>query len=214
VALTTDRNAVTDQYPCSEKQHVYEVRSLPSMPDDAGSVILLDRALSVLDRLDYSSSMHLDFLDIKEGIALEKVGPELSSGFSGNWHSASEVCGWGTPGTPNSVLVNEAPGGQGLNLSSERVSPDGDGFEDAVSVRVIPGGSDNVVTVTIFNAQGYPVRRLAERLVAGEEAMIIWDGTGDDGRRLSAGLYMIIAESYNSRGQTWRRKKVCAVLYR
>ncbi len=214
VALTTDRDAVTDHYPCSEKQDVYEVRSLPSMPDDEGSVIILDRELNILDRLDYSSSMHLDFLDIKEGIALEKVGPELSSGFPGNWHSASEVCGWGTPGAPNSVLVNEAPGGQGLNLSSERISPDGDGFEDALSVRVVPGGSDNVVTVTVFNSRGYPVRLLAERFVAGEEALIVWDGTGDNGRRLNAGLYMIIAESYNSRGQTWRRKEVCALLYR
>ncbi len=184
------------------------------MPDDEGSVIILDRALNVIDRLDYSSSMHLDFLDIKEGIALEKVGPELSSGFSGNWHSASEACAWGTPGAPNSVLVSGTPEGQGLNLSSERVSPDGDGFEDVVSVRVVPGGSDNVVTVTVFNSRGYPVRLLAERLVAGEEALIVWDGTGDDCRRLSAGLYIIIAESYNSRGQTWRRKRVCALLYR
>ncbi len=214
VALTTDKNAVTGNYFCSEKQNVYEVRSLPAMPDDEGMVVILDRALNVLDRLDYSSSMHLGFLDIKEGIALEKVGPELSSGFSGNWHSASEACGWGTPGAPNSVLVNEAPEGQGLNLSSGRVSPDGDGFEDAVSLRVVPGGSDNVVTVTVFNSRGYPVKRLAERLVAGEEALIVWDGTGDGGRRLSAGLYMIIAESYNSRGQTWRRKEVCALLYR
>lgn len=214
VALTTDKNAVTDNYPCSEKHDVYEVRSLPSMPDDEGTVIILDRALNMLDRLDYSSSMHLDFLDIKEGISLEKVGPGLSSGFPYNWHSASEVCLWGTPGAPNSVLVNEAPEGQGLNLSSERISPDGDGFEDALSVRVVPGGSDNVVTVTVFNSRGYPVRRLAERLVAGDEALIVWDGTGDGGGRLSAGLYMIIAESYNSRGQTWRRKEVCALLYR
>ncbi|HSO77557.1 MAG TPA: hypothetical protein VLQ76_03245, partial [Bacteroidales bacterium] len=214
VALTTDKYAVTDNYPCSEKHDIYEVRSLPSMPDDEGTVIILDRTLNIIDRLDYSSSMHLDFLDIKEGIALEKVGPGLSSGFPYNWHSASEVCVWGTPGAPNSVLVNEAPEGQGLNLSSERISPDGDGFEDALLVRVVPGGSDNVVTVTVFNSRGYPVRRLAERLVAGEEALIVWDGTGDGGRRLSAGLYMIIAESYNSRGQTWRRKEVCALLYR
>jgi hypothetical protein len=214
VALTTDKNAVTGTYFCSEKREVYEVRSLPSMPDDEGSVVLLDRALNILDRVDYSSSMHLDFLDNKEGIALEKVGPMLSSGFPTNWHSASEACGWGTPGAPNSVLVNEAPAGEGLNLSAARVSPDGDGFEDAVSVRVVPGGSDNVVTVTIFNSRGYPVRRLAERFFAGEEALIVWDGTGDDGRRLSAGLYLIVAESYNSRGQTWRRKEVCALLYR
>ena len=138
----------------------------------------------------------------------------LSSCFPYNWHSASETCNWGTPGVTNSVLISETEEVPGLNLSSKRVSPDGDGFEDVISVRVIPGGSDNVVTVTVINERGYVVRRLAERFFAGSEALFVWDGTGDDGKRLNAGLYMIMSESYNSLGQTRRWKKVCALLYR
>ena len=214
VAVTTGRNEVTASYSCSEKKSVHEVVSLPSMPDDQGTLILLDRSLNILDRVDYSGSMHMAFLGNTEGIALEKAGPELPSGSSDNWHSATEACGWGTPGAINSVLAVHSGQAPGLSLSSERISPDGDGFEDVITARVLPGGSDNVITVTVFNARGYAVRRLAQRYFAGEEALIIWDGTGDEGNRLNSGLYMIMAESYNSRGQTQRWERVCALLYR
>lgn len=83
-----------------------------------------------------------------------------------------------------------------------------------ISVGVFPGGEDNVISVTVFNDRGYPARRLAERFYAGNGARFIWDGLADDGVRLPAGLYLIIAESYNNTGTSRRWKEVCALLYR
>ena len=79
---------------------------------------------------------------------------------------------------------------------------------------VFPGGEGNVITVTIFNDRGYPVRRLAERVTADAGARFVWDGVSDSGARLPAGLYMIVAESFNTAGLSRRWKKVCALLYR
>ena len=214
VALTTDRESVADNYRCAGKHSLYEITALPSMPDDKGSLVLYDRELNIIDRVDYSSSMHLLFLDGTEGIALEKVAPSLSSGIPDNWHSASEACGWGTPGAENSNLLDPSDEGSGMILSSSRISPDCDGFEDIVSVDVFPGGNDNVITVTVFNDRGYIVRRLANRFVAGEGARFIWDGTTDAGARLPAGLYMVIAEAFNAEGVSGRWKEICALLYR
>jgi len=214
VALTTDRESVADNYRCSGIQSVFEIAVLPSMPDDQGSLVLYDHGLNIIDRVDYSSSMHLLFLSGTEGIALEKVAPGLPSGIPGNWHSASEGCGWGTPGMENSTSLDPADESRGMTLSSSRVSPDCDGFEDVVSVDVFPGGSENVITVIVFSDRGYIVRRLAERFAAGEGARFVWDGTSDAGARLPAGLYMIIAEAYNTEGLSARWKKVCALVYR
>lgn len=214
VALTTDRVAVTEHYPCSEGKNIYEAARLPSMPDDRGSVIIYDRMLNIIDRVDYSASMHLLFLSGTEGIALEKVAPELASDMSASWHSASEACGWGTPGTVNSTLVNKTGERSGMQLSATRISPDNDGFEDVISVDVFPGGDGNVISVTVFNDRGFIVRKLAERFAADAGARFIWDGTSDSGTRLPAGLYMIIAESFNTDGKTRRWKDVCALLYR
>ena len=214
IAVTVDRDAVVEGYPSAAPYEVFEASRMPSMPDDGGMLILYNRLLSVVDRVSYSNEMHQRFLSGTTGIALEKVSPELPSDVASSWHSASEACGWGTPGAVNSVTVAHADAGQGLTLSSTRVSPDGDGFEEVVSVSVWPGGEDNIITVTVFNDRGYCVRRLAERFSGGAGATFIWDGTTDSGARLPAGLYMIMAESINSSGVSRRWKKVCAVLYR
>lgn len=214
VALTQDRGKVLDHYPCADGLSLYVADRLPALRNDKGTVVLYDRSLNIIDRVDYSDDMHLLFLTGTKGVALEKVSPSLSSDVPGNWHSASEACGWGTPGAPNSVTVTISEEAKGLTLSSSRVSPDGDGYEDVISVNIFPGGEGNVISVTVFNDRGYPVRRLAERFAAGSGAHFIWDGTTDSGSRLPAGLYMIIAESYNAAGSSGRWKAVCALLYR
>ncbi len=214
LALTTDRSSVLSCYSCAEPAFVYEADRLPALPDGEGSLLLYDRVLNVIDRVSYSVSMHLLFLSGTRGVSLEKVAPDLPSDVAGNWHSASEACGWGTPGAPASVTFMPTESTTGLSLSSPRVSPDGDGFEDIVSVGVFPGGEGNVITVTVFNDRGYVVRRLAVRHASDAGAAFIWDGTDDSGARLPAGLYMIIAESFNSEGVSRRYKEVCALLYR
>lgn len=214
VAVTTMKEALSEHYICSDRADILQVNSLPSMPDDKGAVSLYDRSMNLIDRVDYNDGMHMIFLSVTEGISLEKVNPGLPSQDKDNWHSASEACNWGSPGNINSVFVPDADNKEGLSLSSERVSPDGDGFEDVVSLQVTPGGEENVVSVSVFNERGYIVRSLARRFYAGHGALFIWDGTDDGGRLLPAGLYLVIAESYNPRGETRRWKKVCAVLYR
>ncbi|MCI0522623.1 MAG: hypothetical protein L0Y37_03110 [Bacteroidales bacterium] len=214
MALTTGRKSLLDHYHCSDRSFVHEVMQLPSMPDDKGSLVLLGSEMNILDRVDYSSSMHISFLSGTEGISLEKVAPVLPSEMPANWHSASEMCGWGTPGAENSVSLIYDGEKSGMTLSSGRLSPDGDGFEDVISVDVFPGGEDNIITVTLFTDRGRKVRRLADRFSAGHGARFVWDGTDDNGNRLPAGLYMIIAESVSSNGRPQRWKEVCALLYR
>jgi FlgD Ig-like domain len=214
LALTTDRMSVLNRYSCAEPAFIYEADRLPALPDDEGSLLLYDHTLNVIDRVSYAATMHLLFLSGTRGVSLEKVAPGLPSDVAGNWHSASEACDWGTPGAPPSVTFTSSEGTAGLTLSSSRVSPDGDGFEDIVSLGVFPGGEGNVISLTVFNDRGYVVRKLAVRNAAGAGTAFIWDGSDDNGARLPAGLYMIIAESFNSEGVSRRYKEVCALLYR
>lgn len=214
MALTTGRSVLLDHYQCGERAFVHEVQHLPPMPDDKGSLVLMNGEMNIIDRVDYSSSMHLSFLSGTEGVSLEKVSPGLPSESPASWHSASETCGWGTPGAENSVILGNAVERNGMSLSSGRLSPDGDGFEDVISVDIFPGGDDNMITVTLFNDRGRIVRRLADRYSAGQGARFVWDGTDDNGRRLPAGLYIVFGESFGGNGKTQRWKEVCALLYR
>lgn len=214
IALTTGSEDLSASYPCAAGESIFRADRLPAMPDDEGRLIMYDRYMNIIDRVDYSSAMHMIFLSGTEGVALEKVSPAFASDVASNWHSATAACSYGTPGAPNSVLVGGSTSGEGLTLSSGRISPDGDGFEDILSVGVFPGGEENILSVTIFSDRGYPVRRLAERAAAGAGAQFVWDGLSDSGARLPSGLYMIIAESCSTSGESRRWKKVCALLYR
>lgn len=214
IALYTGKDNLSVRYPCSDEESLFRADRLPAMPDDEGKLVLYDRNLNVTDRVDYSSRMHMIFLSGTEGVALEKVSPAFPSDVASNWHSATAACNYGTPGNPNSVLIEQAAPEEGLTLSAGRISPDGDGFEDLITVGVFPGGEENIISVTVFSDRGYPVRRLAERATAGAGTHFVWDGLSDSGSRLPAGLYMIIAESCSTSGVSRRWKKVCALLYR
>lgn len=214
MALTSGSEEPAGIFSCGDDAALFHADRIPSLPNDGGSLILYDKSLSIIDRVNYSPAMHMPFLSGTKGVALEKVSPALPSDVAGNWRSASESCNWGSPGAPNSVMIEQPGEATGLTLSSGRVSPDGDGFEDLLLLSLFPGGEDNIITVTVINDRGYPVRRLAERVAAGAGTSLTWDGLSDQGGRLPAGLYIIMAESYNSAGASGRWKKVCAVLYR
>ncbi len=212
-AFTVTKDAILNYYPCASAANVIETERLPSMPDEKGIVSLYSRALDKIDRVEYSSSMHLLFFSGDEGVSLEKVNPSLPSGFASNWHSASGSCNWATPGAANSVSDSLAGNTGGVTLSGERVTPDGDGIEDVISVNVFPGGDENVISVKVYDNSGKLIKVLCDRLYAAKGASIIWDGTNGNMERVQRGLYLIMVMSYNSGGEVRRWKKVCAVLY-
>ncbi len=200
-AVTTDRNRIIERYPGSVPENIFEVTSLPSMPDDKGHLLLLNREMEVIDEVIYSDDMHYSLLSDNEGVSLEKIRPEILSAESMNWHSASESSGWGTPGAENSVYSPSPESGNRLSFSSGRVSPDNDGYEDVLVIDLDPEGPGCVITITVFDEKGGYVRRLKENFLAGEKASLVWDATADDGSLVSTGIYIIFTELFDDTGR-------------
>jgi len=210
--VTTDRESVLNRYLSSDEKTVFNTHSLPSMPNDRGHLILLNRELDLIDEVLYSEEMHYSLLADNRGISLEKIRPQAASSESMNWHSASESAGWGTPGRENSVFSRGIQTDDRITLSSDRITPDNDGYEDLLVIDLNLEGNGNVVTVTIFNETGNYVKRIAENLFAGSRAAIVWDGTADDGNIVSTGIYIFLIELYNDKGKTKLWKKICTVI--
>ncbi|MCU0407478.1 MAG: lamin tail domain-containing protein [Bacteroidales bacterium] len=211
-AVTTDCSALTAAFSSSDPYCIFELPSIPSMNNDEGHLILYTRDLELIDEVHYRESMHFSLLSGYEGIALEKSGPKNPSDDPSSWHSASESSGWGTPGRRNSIYpVSEAATGT-VTLSSTKISPDGDGFEDFLSVHVSFPGLDNVVSVFVFDETGSLVRRAAENMLACNEADVVWDGTANDGSAVNTGIYIILVSSFDDKGKTGRWKRVCTVI--
>ena len=211
-AITTDRNRISERYYSTDPDHLFNAGSLPSMPDDKGHLILYNRELDQIDELVYSEEMQYPLLATYEGVALEKTNPSGKSDEKANWHSASETSGWGTPGAPNSIFEEVPASSDKVVLSSSKISPDNDGYEDLLSITMNLTGNGNVVTVTVFDETGDYVRKIATNLFSGVNASIIWDGTADDGSLVRAGIYIILINLFDDTGKTENWKKVCTVI--
>jgi len=211
-AITTGRQRIIERYVAAVPDNLYGVPSLPSMPDAGGILILFSSELDVIDRVSYSEKMHYSLLSGYEGISLEKTGACSLSGESGNWHSAMESSGWGTPGGTNSVFIEVLSHKESVTFSSTRMTPDGDGYEDFLSISMALKGNDNVVSVSVFDETGAYVRKVAANVLAGAEATFIWNGTADDGTPVNSGIYIILIDLFDDNGKTQQWKRVCTVL--
>jgi hypothetical protein len=211
-AITTDPEIISQRYFSANKEYLFKTGDLPSMPDDKGHVILYNMELDKIDEVFYNEKMHFSLLSNFEGVALEKTAPQNKSGESAYWHSATESSGWGTPGAPNSVLTDTLPASDKVALSSTKITPDNDGIEDFLNIRMNLNGSGNVVSIIVFDEVGNYVRKIATNLYTGAEASFIWDGTADDGSYVRTGIYIILITLYNDAGKTERWKKVCTVI--
>jgi hypothetical protein len=182
------------------------------MSDDKGHLILYNRELDRIDDFSYDDDMHFSLLSTHEGVALEKTNPVNKSQERVNWHSASESSGWGTPGAANSMFADMSSADDQVKLSSSKITPDNDGYEDFLTIKMKLTGNSNVVSASVFDETGNYVRKIASNLFAGNEGSIIWDGTADDGSMVDTGIYIVLITLYNDTGKTARWKKVCTVI--
>jgi hypothetical protein len=213
-ALTTDKTRVADRYFSSDTECLFEIGSLPSMPDDRGHLILFCRELVKIDEIAYSEKMQSSLLSGNEGVALERISQKNEPVPEGNWHSASESSGWGTPGARNSVSCEMPSARDQVTLSSTRISPDDDGIEDFLKINFNLNGISNIISVTIFDESGNYVRKVAGNLYAGREASLTWDGTADDGSPVGTGIYIVYITLFDESGKTQKWKRVCTVIRR
>ncbi len=211
-AVTTDKGKVTDRYLSSDPEYIFEAGSVPSMADDKGNLVLFTRELDVIDKVSYNEKMQFSLLASFEGVALEKINKELNSEDQTNWHSASASCGWGTPGAKNSDNIELTETSDKIILSTTKITPDNDGFEDFLLISLSLPGNGNVISASVFDETGSHVKKIASNLLAGTETSLVWDGTGDDGTLVNSGIYIIFISMYNDKGKTEKWKKVCTVI--
>ena len=211
-AITTDRERISARYFSCDPQFLFETGSLPSMPDDKGHLILLNRELDIIDEVIYNKDMHYSLLSGYEGVALEKTGPQNKSEEAVNWHSASESSGWGTPGAPNSVFVELPVTSDKVVFSSSRITPDNDRNDDILVIGFNLKGNGNVISALVFDETGNYIKKIAANMLAGPEASLIWDGTADDGSLVRTGIYIVFITLFDDTGKTNKWKKVCTVI--
>ena len=212
LCITTDTISVKENYPVHGTNFL-QINSLPSLPSTEGNIAVLYRD-SVIDFFEYSEKMHSPIILDPEGIALERINFDLETNSFDNWTSASENVNFGTPAAENSqyqsldslIAINAE-----LSLSSHSISPDNDGYEDFLLIKITSQEPNLIADIKIITHSGRIIKELVNNAVLGSENIWRWDATDNNNSKVSSGIYIIIAKIFNTQGRFKIIKKPIAV---
>lgn len=210
--LTTSKDDLLSRYMVKDPLNVVEMPTLPSMPDGEGEVVLMDKDSHIIDELWYDADWHYALLDDAEGYSLERINYDSETQAQINWHSASTSSGGGTPTYVNSQYSEIAPTANTIELSGRSFSPDNDGFEDYLGIRITSEAFNQSITIKIFNLDGQMVKDLVPHDVLGANSTYRWDGFDDMGKKAPVGVYILLFEIVNMDEGTSERFKESVVL--
>ncbi|MCA0238597.1 MAG: lamin tail domain-containing protein [Bacteroidetes bacterium] len=220
--FTSDRNFVLNNYQNIHPRDVIR-QNLPSLADDVDNFTLYwakNGETITIDSLDYTDDWHnaLFSSSDKDGVALERIRVSEPTNLRSNWTSASPLLTGapGTPTLPNSQRLGNVPDNADdlLQLISDRISPDDDGYEDFAELQYRLPEEGYEANFTIFDAGGMPVRKIVKYQLIGTEGTVRWDGESDEGTRVRPGIYILFVELFNANGEVKNFKRTISVVRR
>ncbi|MCB0738332.1 MAG: lamin tail domain-containing protein [Bacteroidetes bacterium] len=209
--FTADTLNVYDNYVTKGRHRLIESEFMPSMADNEGGLVLINENGNKVDALQYFDDWHHPLIKDKNGVSLERISSNEPTQNSHNWHSASSAAGYGTPGYKNSQSSSEFGSNETVSLSSNTLSPDGDGFEDYVEIKVSATDLNSTVAISIHNLAGVLTAQLVKNDILGSESIYTWNGTTSLGEKAPIGAYIILVEVVNTNGSVQTIKKPIAI---
>ncbi|MFT4659863.1 MAG: hypothetical protein ACI8XB_000113 [Patiriisocius sp.] len=211
IVLTEDPANILYEYPDAVESKIFGISKLPGLNDDLGDIIFVNAVNQVIDAVGYSDSFHFELLDDTEGVSLERLNFNDPSNDPENWHSASQIVGYATPGYENSQNFEFGEQEQNYTIQPRVISPDNDGFEDIMAIHYVMESPDFVANISILDAQGRLVKYLTKNQLLGVEGTIYWDGLLEEEMKAPIGLYVIYLEFYDLEGNVEMFKEVVTV---
>jgi len=208
IVITEDADNISLNYLVKNPEAVLVISSLPSFPDDQGDVVLLNFQGDVVDEVKYKDDWHFALIDDANGVSLERIDPDGVSQDASNWHSAASTAGYGTPTYKNSQYRLLQTIKATIEVTPKVFSPDNDGRDDIAIIQYKTSEPGYVANITIYNANGIPVRSLVRNAILGLEGNWIWDGLDDKKLKLPIGTYILFTEIFNLNGKKESFKNV------
>ncbi|MEJ8817099.1 lamin tail domain-containing protein [Lacibacter sp. H407] len=205
--LSADEQIVKRQFTAKNLSAFLNLSSMPSYPDASGTVVLSDNGGLVIDELAYDEKWHFALINNPEGVALERIDPNAATQNKDNWHSAAKDVGYGTPSYQNSQFRLDLQVQGEVTATPEVFSPDNDGNDDFVTIGYRFPETGYVMSITVFDAAGRPVKALQRNTVCSQQGNFRWDGLNDKFQPLPLGPYVIFTEVFNLQGKVKRFKK-------
>ena len=209
--LTTDTGYLLNKWQRINKERLLLMKSLPSMPDDDGKLLLLNSSGEIIDEVHYDKDMHYPLLRNKEGVSLEKINYKISSQLTDNWHSASASENYATPTNVNSQFINQKDNRSWIQIDQDIVNADNNGSDDFLHINYQFDEPGTLLSIYLFNQQGSIVCKIVNNLMCGRNGAFNWKGTDNQNNYVASGIYILVVEAFHLNGFRKRYKKVIAV---
>jgi len=201
IVVTEDAVNLPLNYMVQNPDAVFVVSPMPSFPDDKGDVILLNLQGAIVDEVKYLDDWQFALIANPDGVSLERIDPDGVSQEATNWHSAASTAGYGTPTYKNSQYKLLQSINATIEITPKVFSPDNDGHDDIATIQYKTTEPGYVANITIYDANGRPVRNLVKNATLGLQGYWIWDGLDDKKLKLPVGTYILFTEIFNLNGK-------------
>lgn len=214
LVLSENSMTVRKEYLVKNPEAMIEISSMPSLPNETGTCVILNKQGQIIDELQYDSKWHFALIENPKGIALERIDLNAPTQDQNNWHSAAASAGYGTPTYQNSQCKTVGQPLGMIEISPKIFSPDNDGFDDFATINYQFPERNYVCNIYIFDGNGRPVRNLVKNALCSQSGYFRWDGLNEQGKQLPIGNYIVVTEIFNLQGKTQRFKNVVTVARR
>lgn len=181
--------------------------SMPSMNNDEGSLVLINKSGEIIDHLFYREDWHYPELNDPENVSLEKIIPQGINN-SSNWTSASSFENFATPGYQNSNYTTITSSINNFEFEYDVITPNGDGYQDQLLLKYNFDSKDWIGSIDVINANGITIHSITSGALFGKRGVIQWDGYLNTGSVIKPGIYALWINAYNHSNQESIREKI------
>jgi hypothetical protein len=210
-AFTSDRSILLSNYNSNCPDCIFNMVKFPAYNLDEGWVVLLNKNMEIIDEFHYLESMHHPLINDVKGISLERNSFSKPADDPSNWHSASKAVGFATPGYRNSTAEIGAGDIRMVTFEPKIFSPNDDGVNDVLLIKLSPGEPGLIVNIRIYNDSGLEIRRLTNNQLIGTQDIIEWDGTKENHQKADLGIYIIKVELFGLQSGKKLFKTACVL---
>ena len=197
LVITENQDWLKSQF--SSAQNSTEAK-LPSLNNGADNLILITTNGTIIDELSYDEKWHYNELNSTENVSLERINPDQPN-ISSNWHSASSIENFATPGYQNSNLSQRISTKIGFELPFNVVSPNNDGHQDLLEINYKFNSVGWTGKIDVFNYEGILIHTLSNNDLFGLTGSIYWNGELANNTIVKAGIYALTFSCFNLKTQ-------------
>lgn len=213
--LTEKSQSLKSRWNCDEAS-IIQTKALPSLPDDKGNILLMNKQGVLVDAFHYTADMHFPFIHDQSGVSLERIDPSAKTNDKQNWHSASASVRYASPTKTNSQYVGpqqrvDNTSKTSIHIEPDMISPNNDGLVDRLHIYYTFDDPGTLLSAHLFNEQGKFISTIVNNRLCGKTGVFVWNGMDDKNMKPSTGLYVVLAESFHLNGKSTRVKKTVII---